>query len=88
MFSLSQEVVVRWQELLNRMELLKLGTASQNVAYVVAFCAEQFGIQKGDAEPRLAQYLGQMLARRGNSFRHGHVVLEDGDLTLRRFLNR
>jgi CRP-like cAMP-binding protein len=47
MFSLSQEVVLRWQELLNRMELLKLGTASQNVAYVIEFCARQFGIQKG-----------------------------------------
>jgi CRP/FNR family transcriptional regulator len=49
MFSLSQEVVRRWQELLNRMELLKLGTASQNVAYVVALCAEQFGVRKGHA---------------------------------------
>ena len=48
MFSLSQEVVVRWQELLNRMELLKLGTASQNVAYIIGLCAEQFGIKKGD----------------------------------------
>jgi CRP/FNR family transcriptional regulator len=45
MFSLSQEVVFRWQELLNRMELLKLGTASQNVAYVIALCAEQFGLR-------------------------------------------
>jgi CRP/FNR family transcriptional regulator len=49
MFSLAQEVVRRWQELLNRMELLKLGTASQNVAYVVGFCAEQFGIKKGNS---------------------------------------
>jgi CRP/FNR family transcriptional regulator len=45
MFSLSQEVVFRWQELLNRMELLKLGTACQNVAYVIALCAEQFGLR-------------------------------------------
>lgn len=49
MFSLAQEVVRRWQELLNRMELLKLGTASQNVAYVVGFCAEQFGIKNGQS---------------------------------------
>jgi CRP/FNR family transcriptional regulator len=49
LFSLTQEVVVRWQELLNRMELLKLGTASQNVAYVVAFCAEQFGVKNGNS---------------------------------------
>jgi CRP-like cAMP-binding protein len=48
MFSLSQEVVIRWQELLNRMELLKLGTAGQNVAYVVAFCAGQFGAKRGN----------------------------------------
>lgn len=47
LFSLSQEVVVRWQELLNRMELLKLGTASQNVAYIVGLCAEQFGVKDG-----------------------------------------
>jgi len=47
MFSLSQEVVLRWQELLNRMELLKLGSAYQNVAYVVMFCAEQFGVRNG-----------------------------------------
>lgn len=47
MFSLGQEVVIRWQELLNRMELLKLGSASQNVAYVIAFCAEQFGTKNG-----------------------------------------
>jgi CRP/FNR family transcriptional regulator len=45
MFSLSQEVVLRWQELLNRIELLKLGTAFQNVAYVVEFCAKQFGVK-------------------------------------------
>jgi CRP/FNR family transcriptional regulator len=45
MFSLSQEVVFRWQELLNRMELLKLGTACQNVSYVIALCAEQFGLR-------------------------------------------
>ncbi len=38
---------MRWQELLNRIELLKLGTASQNVAYVVSLCAEQFGIKNG-----------------------------------------
>jgi cAMP-binding proteins - catabolite gene activator and regulatory subunit of cAMP-dependent protein kinases len=48
-FSLSQEVVLRWQELLNRMELLKLGTACQNVAYVVGLCAEQFGLKNGHA---------------------------------------
>jgi len=47
MFSLSQEVVLRWQELLNRMELLKLGTACQNVAYVIMLCAEQFGLKNG-----------------------------------------
>jgi len=47
MFSLSQEVVRRWQELLNRMELLKLGSACQNVAYIIDLCAEQFGIKNG-----------------------------------------
>ena len=47
LFSLSQEVVIRWQELLNRIELLKLGSAGQNVAYVLAFCAEQFGVKNG-----------------------------------------
>ena len=49
MFSLSQEVVLRWQELLNRMELLKLGSARQNVAYIVDLCAEQFGIKNGNS---------------------------------------
>jgi CRP/FNR family transcriptional regulator len=49
MFSLSQEVVIRWQELLNRMELLKLGSASQNVAYIISFCAEYFGVRKGQS---------------------------------------
>jgi CRP/FNR family transcriptional regulator len=49
MFSLSQEVVFRWQELLNRMELLKLGTACQNVSYVIALCAEQFGLRNGQS---------------------------------------
>jgi CRP/FNR family transcriptional regulator len=49
MFSLSQEVVRRWQELLNRMELLKLGSASQNVAYIIDLCAERFGIKNGRA---------------------------------------
>lgn len=47
-FSLAQEVVIRWQELLNRMELLKLGNAFQNVAYIVGLCADQFGTKKGD----------------------------------------
>lgn len=46
-FSLAQEVVVRWQELLSRMELLKLGNAFQNVAYIVGLCADQFGTRKG-----------------------------------------
>jgi len=49
MFLLAQEVVKRWQELLNRMELLKLGTASQNVAYIINLCAEQFGQKNGNS---------------------------------------
>jgi CRP-like cAMP-binding protein len=48
-FSLGQEVVLRWQELLNRMELLKLGSARQNVAYIVDLCARLFGVKNGHA---------------------------------------
>jgi CRP/FNR family transcriptional regulator len=48
MFSLTQEVVIRWQELLNRMELLKLGNAFQNVAYIIGLCADQFGTKIGN----------------------------------------
>ncbi|HUD04794.1 MAG TPA: Crp/Fnr family transcriptional regulator [Patescibacteria group bacterium] len=48
-FSLGQEVVLRWQELLNRMELLKLGSACQNVAYIIDLCAKQFGVKSGRA---------------------------------------
>jgi len=47
LFSLAQEVVRRWQELLNRMELLKLGSACQNVAYIIDLCAGQFGVKNG-----------------------------------------
>lgn len=46
---LSREMVLRLQELLNRLELLTLGDASQNVAFILSDCARQFGIKKANS---------------------------------------
>lgn len=47
LFLMIQEMMVRFEEVLQRMELLKYGSAGQNVVYILHFYASQFGIKKG-----------------------------------------
>lgn len=48
LFLCSKEIVIRFEELLNRMELLAFGNAFENVASIILFCAEQLGTRKGN----------------------------------------
>ena len=46
---IGREIVIRLQELLERIEFLTLGNASQNVAFILSDCAGRFGNKSGTA---------------------------------------